>query len=324
MKKPLIILLCAVACMLLIGCLNVANLMVARSAARQKEIAIRSALGARRMTLIREQLMESLLVSHCRRRGRSAVIAGGNEVAGQHVEGSSQRAEYPRRRRSAGIRLRARLCSGPAGGPAAGDLIDRQRSGSRRCRLRRGARQAARSRTALRKTLLTVEIATTVVLLIAAGLLLKSFWRLRTTDVGCATDNVLTMGYSLPAKKYDSPEKVNAFNETLLERVRAMPGVRAAALGSIVPGAGAAGDDSFTIPEHPPIAPGTALPDALSRLADPGYFSDIADTAVERALLYQRGSSRPSEDDHHQPPAGAAIFPRGKSAGQASPRRCAR
>src|ERR1700683_4966061 len=62
-KKPLIILLCAVTCMLLIGCLNVANLMVARSAARQKEIAVRSALGARKMTLIREQLVESLLVS---------------------------------------------------------------------------------------------------------------------------------------------------------------------------------------------------------------------------------------------------------------------
>jgi ABC-type antimicrobial peptide transport system permease subunit len=62
-KKPLILLLCAVACMLLIGCLNVANLMVARSAARQKEIAIRCALGARRITLIREQLLESLLIS---------------------------------------------------------------------------------------------------------------------------------------------------------------------------------------------------------------------------------------------------------------------
>jgi predicted permease len=133
----------------------------------------------------------------------------------------------------------------------------------------------SQARTALRKTLLTVEIATTVVLLIAAGLLVKSFWRLRTTEVGCATDNVLTMGYSLPAKKYDSPEKMNAFNENLLEQVRAMPGVRAAGLGSIVPGAGAAGDDSFTIPEHPQTAPGTAPPDALSRLADPGYFSTL-------------------------------------------------
>jgi putative ABC transport system permease protein len=143
--------------------------------------------------------------------------------------------------------------------------------------LQASSRSAAgsRSRTALRKTLLTVEIATTVVLLIAAGLLLKSFWRLRTTDVGCATNNVLTMGYSLPANKYDSPEKMNAFNETLLERVRALPGVRAAALGSRLPGAGAGEDDSFTIPEHPPIAPGAALPDALYRLADPGYFSAL-------------------------------------------------
>src|SRR5260370_6199081 len=143
--------------------------------------------------------------------------------------------------------------------------------------LQASSRSAAGSqaRTALRKTLLTVEIATTVVLLIAAGLLLKSFWRLRTTDVGCATDNVLTMGYSLPAKKYDSPEKMNAFNETLLEQVRAMPGVRAAALGSMVPGAGAAEADSFTIPAHPPSAPGTALPDALSRLAEPPYYTTL-------------------------------------------------
>jgi putative ABC transport system permease protein len=127
----------------------------------------------------------------------------------------------------------------------------------------------------LRKTLLTVEIATTVVLLIAAGLLLKSFWRLRTTDVGCATGNMLTMGYSLPQKKYDSNDKVNAFNETLLERVRALPGVRAAALGSTLPGAGYGGDDVFTIPEHPPISPGAVLPDALVRWADPGYFSAL-------------------------------------------------
>ncbi len=75
-KKPLILVLCAVGCLLLVGCLNVANLLVARSAARQREIAIRSALGARRMMLIREQLLESLLISlaggiACRWRRRS-------------------------------------------------------------------------------------------------------------------------------------------------------------------------------------------------------------------------------------------------------------
>jgi putative ABC transport system permease protein len=127
----------------------------------------------------------------------------------------------------------------------------------------------------LRKTLLTIEIAVTVVLLIAAGLLLKSFTLLRTTDIGCVTDHVLTLGYSLPTEKYDKPEKVNAFNETLLERLRAMPGVRAVGLTNILPGAGSGGDDVFTVVEHPPLQPGAELPDALLRRADPGYFSAL-------------------------------------------------
>ena len=273
-KKPLIILLWAVACMLLIGCLNVANLLVARSAARQKEIAVRSALGAQRLTLIREQLVESLLVS----------IAGG--VAGVLLSLAATKwlASTWRDLPSAqnihadGVVLAFACALVFASALLAGLLPAISSTGKGAvAALQASSRSAAgsRSRTALRKTLLTVEIATTVVLLIAAGLLLKSFWRLRTTEVGSATDNVLTMGYSLPAKKYDSPEKVNAFNETLLERVRALPGVRAAALGSTLPGAGYGGDDDFTILEHPPIAPGTALPDALIRWADPGYFSAL-------------------------------------------------
>jgi predicted permease len=273
-KKPLIILLCAVACMLLIGCLNVANLMVARSAARQKEIAIRSALGAQRVTLIRGQLMESLLVS----------IAGGvtgvllSLVATKWLVSTWRDLPSAQGIHADGTVLAFGCALVIAAGLLAGLLPSILSTGKGAiAALQASSRSAAgsRSRTALRKTLLTVEIATTVVLLIAAGLLLKSFWRLRTTDVGCVADNVLTMGYSLPAKKYDSPGKVNAFNETLLERVRALPGVHAAALGSVVPGAGASEDDAFTIQEHPPIAPGTALPDALYRLADPGYFSAL-------------------------------------------------
>jgi predicted permease len=270
-KRPLIILLWAVGCMLLIGCLNVANLMVARSAARQREIAICSALGARRFTLIRVQLIESLLVS----------IAGGvigvllslaatnwlvstwrdlPSALSVHADGAVLAF-------ASALFISAALLAG---------LLPAISSTSKQgiAALAASSRTAAgsQSRTALRKTLLTVEIAATVVLLIAAGLLLKSFWRLRTTDLGCVTGNVLTLGYSLPAKDYDSSEKVNAFNETLLERVRTMPGVRAVALGSMLPGAGAGEDDAFTIPEHPPIAAGAARPDALYRTADPGYF----------------------------------------------------
>jgi predicted permease len=131
------------------------------------------------------------------------------------------------------------------------------------------------SRATLRKTLVTVEIAVTVVLLIGAGLLLRSFVRLRSTDVGCVTDNVLTLNYSLPAQKYSSPDKVNAFNESLLEKLRAMPGIRAVALGSVLPGEGNGGDDVFTIKDHPALKPGEALPDALTLWADPGYFSAL-------------------------------------------------
>jgi predicted permease len=131
------------------------------------------------------------------------------------------------------------------------------------------------SRTALRKSLLTVEIGITVVLLVAAGLLLKSFLRLRAADVGCRTENMLTLQYSLPQEKYDTPEKVNAFNEALLERVKTMPGVRAAALGNTVPGAGYWGDFVFTVKEHAPPKAGESLPEGLSRWADPGYFSAL-------------------------------------------------
>jgi putative ABC transport system permease protein len=271
-QKPLIILLCAVACMLLIGCLNVANLFVARSSARQKEIAVRSALGARKITLIREQLVESLLIS----------TAGG--VTGMLLSLAATKwlistwTDLPSAQSIHADGLVLAFAGSLVIGSAllAGLLpaISSTRKGAMAA-LQASSRSSAgsRSRTTLRRTLLTVEIATTVVLLIAAGLLLKSFWRLRTTHLGCATDNVLTMSYSLPPNKYDHPQKVNAFNETLLERVRGLPGVRAAALGSMVPGAGSGEGDDFTIPEHPPIASGMARPDALYRTADPGYFS---------------------------------------------------
>jgi predicted permease len=279
-KKPLIILLCAVGCMLLIGCLNVANLMVARSAARQREIAICSALGAKRITLIRIQLIESLLISMAG--GITGVVlslAATKWLVGVWKDLPPLQNVHPD-----GVVL-AVACALIFGAALLAGLLPAISSTSKSAIAETSSRTSSltaaggqartMSRKTLRKTLLTVEIAMTVVLLMAAGLLLKSFWRLRTTDVGCVTDNVLTIHYGLPGKKYDSPAKVNAFNETLLEQVRAMPGVRAAALGSTLPGAGYGGDDLFTIPEHPRIAPGTPQPEALFRTADPGYFSAL-------------------------------------------------
>jgi predicted permease len=281
-KKPLLILLLAGACMLLIGCLNVANLMLARSAARQRELAIRSVLGARRATLIRVQLAESLQIA----------IVGGVSGALLSLAATKWLATRWKDLPSAqniqvdatvlafacALIFVAALLSGllPAISSTGKRAIGVLQSSSQRA-------AGSQSRTVLRKTLLSVEIAATVVLLIAAGLLLKSFWLLRTTDLGCATGNVLTMSYSLPAAKYDRPDRVNAFNETLLNRVRVLPGVRAVALGSMVPGTGPGEDDAFTIPEHPPETAGTALPDALYRSASPEFF-----TALQIPLLEGR------------------------------------
>jgi predicted permease len=271
-KKPLNLMMSAVCCMLLIGCLNVSNLLVARGAARQKEVAIRSALGAQRATLIREQLTESILI--CAAGGLGGILLS---VLATRLLARAWR-DLPT---AQGIYIDRPVIAFAcalmfAAVLVAGLLPALSTTGKAMMKaLQTSARTGASSvsRTALRKSLLTAEIGITVVLLVAAGLLLKSFSRLRSADVGCITQNVLTLQYSLPQKKYDTPEKVNAFNEALLESTKSMPGVRAAALGNTVPGAGYWGDFIFTVKEHPPLQPGEDLPDALSRWADPGYFN---------------------------------------------------
>ena len=285
-KKPLLLLMCAVGCMLLIGCLNVANLLVARGAARQKEMAIRGALGAQRLTLIRAQLTESLLI--CLTGGVGGVLlslAATNWMASRWKDLPSAEGIHIDAvvlGFACALVFAAALLAGllPAisstGKAAFGSLQASSRSTTGNL-----------SRATLRKTLLTVEIAVTVVLLIGAGLLLRSFVRLQNADVGCATGNLLTLNFSVPVQKYSSPEKVNAFNESLLEKLRALPGVRAVALGSDLPGEGNGGDDIFIIKEHPPLKPSDTLPDALTLWADPGYFS-----ALQIPLLNGRFFSR--------------------------------
>ena len=273
-KKPLNLMLYAVACMLLIGCLNVSNLLVARSAARQREVAIRSALGAQRATLIREQLAESVLICAAGGLGGILISVLGTQFL-THAWKDLPTAQSIRLDGSViafacVLMFLATLLVGllPALSTTSKTMVKALQTSAR-------TGSSSISRTALRKSLLTVEIGITVVLLVAAGLLLKSFLRLRAADVGCRTENMLTLQYSLPQKKYDTPEKVNAFHEALLERVRSLPGVRAAGLGNTVPAAGYWGDFAFTVKELAPPKPGESLPEGLSRWADPGYFSAL-------------------------------------------------
>jgi len=272
-KTPLIVLMCSVGCMLLIACLNVSNLLVARGAARRKEVAIRGALGGSRWKLIQEQMTESLLIS----------IVGGAVGWGLSVLATKWLATHwsdlPRADAiridgtvpifAIAIVLLTALFAGlaPAISSTSKGLLGALQDSARSI-------GGSVSRASLRKVLLTAEIALTVILLISAGLLFRSFIHLRTTDLGCVTDNVLTLQYGLPVKKYDTPEKVLAFHEALLAQVRSLPVVQAAGLISRAPGAGQESDTVFTIPEHPAQGPSLEL-DALTRKADPGYFNAL-------------------------------------------------
>src|SRR5437762_4812488 len=133
---------------------------------------------------------------------------------------------------------------------------------------------AGLERVRLRKWLLSLEVGLTVMLLIGAGLLLKSYDQLRSSSLGCVTDNVLTMRFSLPEAQYTQPTQRVNFFEALLEHVRAMPGIQSAGLVRAVPGQGYFGDSGFAIAEHPPLPQGQ-MQFAMVRWADPQYFAAL-------------------------------------------------
>lgn len=272
-QRPLMVLLGATFCVLFIACLNVANLLVARSAARRREVAIRSALGGSRGRLLREQIAESIVI---------AAGAGALGVAFAHVTLQWIVRTRPGMARADAIHLDGQalffalaitMLSGAVAGliaalPALNTnfaLVLQETS-----RLHGGGQ----SRVRLRKLLLAGEVALTVVLLLAAGLLLKSYQRLRSVDLGCATENVLTMRMALPEARYKEPLQQVEFMQQLLTRVRALPGLDSAGLVTVLPGTGYGSFTLFTIKEHPPL-PAGQFQFAMFRRADPGYFAAI-------------------------------------------------
>jgi predicted permease len=269
-KRPLYMLFAATGCVLLIVCLNVANLLVARGAARRKEQAIRVALGGGRLRLLREHLMESLLVA----------IAGGaagmvlawaaiqwlastrpdlSRVETVHIDSASVVF-------AAGLIALCALFAGVIGSVVSRDarLLASLQESSR-------AASAGQGRVRLRKGLLVAEVGLTVVLLVCAGLLMKSYQRLRSSDMGCVTDNVLTMRLDLFGARYRQPGQLVNFYSELLQRVKALPGVDAVGFSQAIPGQGYFTDDAFAIVEHPPL-PKQQAQFAMNRSVDPGFF----------------------------------------------------
>jgi predicted permease len=272
-KPALYMLLAATGCMLLIACLNVANLLTARSAARAREIAIRKALGGGHFRLIREQLMETLLLFSV---GGAAGLALAYAALRwfvitrtDMVRAESIGIDAVVVATVTGLVLICALLAGliPVLASRPGDLVAALQESSR-------SSTSGHSRTGVRKVLVGAEVAFTVVLLVSAGLLLKSYMRLRSSDLGCATDKILTMHFTLPEAHYSKPAQRVSFSDALLARVRALPGVDAAGLVRAVPGEGYFGDGSVTIAEHPPLPQRQPLL-AIVRWADPGYFASL-------------------------------------------------
>jgi predicted permease len=309
-KTPLYALLGATGCVLLIACMNVAGLLVARAASRNREFAIRMALGGGRLRLMGERLTESLLLSAAG--GALGLLLAWGALAWLiHARHDMNRVEAIRFDGAAagftvGIIAISALFSGliSALSSGRGNVLAGLQEGGR-------SHSSGRGRAMLRRGLLTVEVGLTVVLLAGAGLLLKSFERLRSSDLGVPVDNVLTMRLGLPEARYGQARQKVAFFEQLIARIRALPGVSGAGLVSAAPGEGWNGDDLMSIAEHPPLPKGQGL-DFMLRGADPGYFSAIGlpllegrifrlDERLERAnvVVISRGAAQqffPGED----------------------------
>jgi predicted permease len=272
-KQPLYVLMGAVACVLLIACLNVANLFMARVTARRKEIAVRAALGGSRWRIIQEQVTESMLLTFAggtlgallawaSLRWLLSLQADLPHADSIHVDGTALAFTLA-------ITILCGTVAGllPAMAVTRDELVGPLKEDSRTA-------TGGQSRARLRKVLLTAEVALTVVLLIGGALLLRSFTQLRSVNLGCRTNNVLTMGFTLPESQYSKETKIADFFAELLRRARAVPGVSHASIVSVLPGAGHFMDNTFTIEGAPPLPPGQ-FRNAVLRGADPDYFATM-------------------------------------------------
>ena len=273
-RAPLLLLLASVGLVLLITCANLASLLLARGSSRVREVAIRTALGAPRGRIVRQFLTESLLLS----------VAGGTAgllVAIWSVETltAAAGAHLPRvaEVRIDGVVLAftclVSIVTGLLFGlvPAlyasrpglAAAIEGAGRSGS-----------ADRGRRTILRGLVVAEAAVAVVLLVGAGLLTKSFWKLLQVNPGMRVENVLTLSITIPVERYSTDEKEAAYRGQLLQRLAALPGVSAVGASKTMPLKGGGEPYSFSL-EGRPEREARVLPEAGAFIVTPGFFSAL-------------------------------------------------
>ena len=246
-RPALLVLLGAVGFVLLIACANVANLLLARGASRMREVAVRSALGAPRRALVRQLLVESLLLALAG--GLAGLLVGAAAVRalvawnpGDLPWASDIRVDGLVLAFTAGVAVLTGILFGlvPAVQTSRSDLQTVIKEGGRGVHAERGGRT-------LRRALVVAEVALALVLLAGSGLLLKSFARLQRVDPGFVPERLLTFAVALPAARYPSDTQRIAFFDQLFPRLAALPGVRAAGGTSVLPFGGNWSTGSFTV-----------------------------------------------------------------------------
>lgn len=298
-RGMLYLLLAAVGFVLLTACVNVANLMLARASGREKEMAVRAALGAGRSRLIGQALTESVLLS----------IGGGALGSVLAVYATDPRInpflkpaanDIPRLNLvHVDLRVLAfvtliSIVTGlifgaiPALQMSRPDVIETLKQATR------GA-TSGRSRTQWRSALLVAEVALALITAAGAGLMVRSMIRVEQAPVGFEADHLLAVGINLPVSKYSTPESAMAFFDQALQRVEAVPGVRSAALVSCMPMAGGCWDSVYTLSDRP-IPPQSQLPDADFNTVNASYFSTMGIPLIE-------GRAFTEQDDAKAPPA---------------------
>jgi len=272
-SQPLLILFGAVGLVLLIACANFANLLLARAASRQQEIVIRAALGARRTRLVRQMLTESVLL---------AVLGGavGSMLAmwGIDLLVALKPANLPRLSAigidgrvllfTLGVSIVTGIVFGfvPAWNASNANVSEALKEGGR-------SSTASSARYRLRSLLVVAEIALALVLLIGAGLLIRSFSLLRSVDPGFKPEGLMTMRIELPEARYKEIAKQIQFRTRLLENLNAQPGVQAAMVSEL-PLSGDRLNHNFMIAGRPPVAPGDT-PDVETRSISRDYFQTM-------------------------------------------------
>jgi predicted permease len=271
-RKPLYILLGAVGFVLLIACANVANLLLARAASRKKEIALRAGLGASRWRIARQLLTESVLLSAIGG-GLGLLLAWWGTRAllafspPELMELRDTAVNLPVLAFTVGLTLLTGIVFGlvPAIEAARFDLNES---------LKEGGRTAGSRSNRLRNAFVVTQVALALVLLVGAGLLIRSLNRLNSVEPGFDPNQLLTMRVNLPARKYDTDPEVIGFFQRAVEQIRSLPGVEAAGSINYVPFGGPHSATSMHIEGQPERPPGQRLTTGIV-VTDANYFETM-------------------------------------------------